>query len=69
MAEVICSNPQCMHADNTCSACLVYPEDGLWLNYYNERLYYLSSFETDDELLKEQWLMSMDLEGKDRKKK
>lgn len=68
VAEIICNNPQCSHSDNTCGACIIYPEDSIWLNYYNERLYYLCSFETDDELLKESWLMSMDLEGKDRKK-
>lgn len=66
--EIICNNPQCTHTDSTCGACMMFPDDGMRLHYYNGRLYYDSNCETNDDLISEQWIMSMDLEGKDRKK-
>lgn len=67
-AEILCSNPQCTHEDDTCSAYLGIHVDGLWIEYYNDRLYYTESHDVSDESRLELWIMSMDLEGKDRKK-
>lgn len=67
-AEILCNNPQCTHTDDTCSAYLGINVDGLWIDYYNDRLYYTEKHDIADELRFENWIMSMDLEGKDRKK-
>lgn len=60
--EIICNNPQCTHTDSTCGACMMFPDDGMRLHYYNGRLYYDSNCETNDDLISEQWIMSMDLD-------
>lgn len=67
-SEILCSNPQCTHEDETCSAYLGIRAEGMWIEYYDDRLYYTESFDVSDESRLELWIMSMNLEGKDRKK-
>lgn len=67
-AEILCNNPQCTHTDDTCSAYLGIDEDGITISYYNDRLYYTRTYKIEDESRIERWIVSMDLEGKDRKK-
>ena len=65
---ILCSNPQCSHSDDRCTAYLGVNVLGDKLTYYNERIYYLNSIINYDKSYREVWLMSMNTEGSDRKK-